>query len=91
MSQKIPCQCGNEVEVLEPRLELINQLTVSMIIWAHPEQTACDRCGMAFIPLIAGIPMEHMKCTFKQVPVESLPPGMPVKREQQSRIINPFK
>jgi hypothetical protein len=86
---KVKCDCGNEVELQDPRLELVNQLTVSMIVWAHPEQVVCDRCDTAFVPLIAGIPMEHMRTTYKQMPQAALPAGMPVKKEQ-SRIYNPF-
>lgn len=87
---KVKCDCGNEVELDEPRLELVNQLTISAIVWAHPEQTACDRCGMAFVPMFNGIPIDGMKCSYRQVSASELPSGMPVKKKEQSRIISPF-
>lgn len=83
--------CGNNVDLPDPRAELINQLTVSMIVWSHGEPILCPTCGMGFIGQIAGIPMEHLRCVYSAVPKEQLPDNVkPQRAAQQSRIISPF-
>lgn len=84
--QKIPCRnCpGVELEVADPRLELINQMSVSMIIWAHPDQVSCPQCGDMFIGHIPMIPLENIKMGFLQIGSDGI-----AKVVEKSRILIP--
>lgn len=89
--QKIPCKCGNYIDVPAARLELINQLSVSMIVWAHGEPTQCVACGNVIVGIIPNIPVEHIKLTFQEIPkgMGGLPADAKLQ-QQKSRIIDPF-
>ena len=89
--EQIPCNnCGGKIDVPSPRLELVNQYTVSMIVWAHGEPVACANCGAVVVGLIPEIPINHMKMSYTPLPPESMPKGMKVQQQQKSRIIIPF-
>jgi hypothetical protein len=83
-----PCPCGAKIPIPDPRLELVNQYTVSMVVWAHGEPIACDACGAMIIGVIPELPVGHIKMAYRALPPEAIQaPGVEKKR---SRIINPF-
>lgn len=50
-TQAMKCQnpaCAKEFSVLNPPAEVINSMTVSMVIWAHPDVQACPHCGTPY-------------------------------------------
>lgn len=89
MDNKVPCQCGSYIEVPAPRLELINQYSVSMICWAHGEPTACANCGAMVIGVIPELNPGGIKLSYMPLPSDSRPINVAVKKEP-SRIIKPY-
>lgn len=48
-----PVQCFNpackqQFTVVLPAAEIVNQVTVSMIVWAHPDVQTCPHCGTPY-------------------------------------------
>jgi hypothetical protein len=49
--QTIKCndpQCGQEFQVIIPQAGSVNNATLSMIYWPHPEPQLCPHCGRAY-------------------------------------------
>lgn len=47
--------CGKEFDVDMPQHEVINQMTVSMVVFAHPQLACCPHCGTAYRFEVAGL------------------------------------
>jgi rRNA maturation protein Nop10 len=87
---EIPCkECGGNIEVSAPRLELINQFSVSMIVWAHPDAPTCAKCGATVVGAIPEMNAENFKLVYMPLPAESRPANIGVAKPK-SNIILPF-
>ncbi len=42
-------QCDQSFVVMMPRAEVINTMSVSMVVWAHSDVQACPHCGHSFV------------------------------------------
>jgi hypothetical protein len=88
--QTMPCnKCGTPINLEAPRLELINQLTISAIVWAHPDVVTCQQCGLVYVGIMPELQYNAIKLSYVPMP-DGPPKGVAVKKEP-TRIINPFK
>jgi hypothetical protein len=85
MPQLVPCKCGTKISVPDPKIELINQLTVSMIVWAHSQAIQCPTCNTIYVGFLPPVTPGSVKMGY--TPLESPPPNL---IQEQPRIINPF-
>jgi hypothetical protein len=49
--QQIKCfntDCGKEFVVMLPHAEVINSMSVSLVIWTHPDVQSCPHCGVPY-------------------------------------------
>lgn len=69
-------QCQKEFEVILPQVEVIQTLTVSMILMQHPNTQNCPRCGMAYQMKIAKV--NNLETAW-----------LKVEQKRESRIITP--
>jgi hypothetical protein len=49
--QPVKClnrDCQKEFVVFAPDPEVINSMTVSMLVWSHPDVQACPHCGTPY-------------------------------------------
>lgn len=77
-SQEIECaQCKKTFTVTVPEPDFINAMSVSMIVWPHPDPQDCPFCGLSYVFGITGIQGAQQAW----IPVE--------KKKQQSRIVAP--
>jgi len=86
MPQEIPCKCGAKIAVPDPRVEIINNLTVSMIVWAHSTAAQCPTCQTVYVGFLPPVPPGLIKMGYTQL--DNPPPNSVVP--EKSRIINPF-
>jgi len=47
--------CGTEFLIEQPLFQIINEKLVSMLIFVHPYQAACPKCGTAYRFELAGL------------------------------------
>jgi len=70
--------CGKEFELEMPQHEVVNAMSVSMLIFAHPTMPCCPHCGTAYRFEIAGV--KQAVFGFKKFVLE---------KSEESRIIVP--
>jgi hypothetical protein len=49
--QQMKCinpQCGKEFVVFTPHPEVVNTMTLSMVVWVHPDVQPCPHCGTPY-------------------------------------------
>lgn len=74
---KLTCaRCMKEFEVIVPPVEVMQTLTVSIIMMQHPNTQDCPHCGMPYAMVISSI--ANIETTWK-----------PVEKKRESRIIAP--
>jgi hypothetical protein len=51
VQQTVKCfnqECGKEFLVMLPHAEVINSLSLSQVIWVHPDVQSCPHCGIPY-------------------------------------------
>lgn len=67
-------RCTKPFDTVTPQMELITGVTVTMMVWAHPEPQRCPHCNQAY--------------QMKVAKIEGLAIGLfPITTDNDSRII----
>ena len=90
-TSRIQCvQCGQELVVRQPSLEVLNGSTVSILSWAHSESQACPTCGLQYKCAIVGVGQvkvmwRPVKQPIGQSRITVPPPGFKLPKEGDGR------
>lgn len=81
MPNKLKCECGNQMEVSDPIIEIVNQLSLSAIVINHAAVTGkvCSACGKERFLAIQGFDVSAFKIVCLPVP----------PKPEESRIVTP--
>lgn len=73
MSQTVTCTCGKPMEVTDPIIEIVNQLSFSAIVVNHNAMKGltCLSCGLHHFVAIQGFDMRAVQLSVMPIPAEA--------------------
>lgn len=83
------CSCGTELDMTDPAFEVVNQVTVSMIVINHGmmQGKTCGNCGQGYFCAIQGFDLSTIKLALVPIPekeekklIEEAPVGFDPKK-----------
>ena len=62
-------KCHGKIIVRMPKMEVVNRLSFSEVIFSHERPSKCPSCGELYLPLLSGISEKlELKLVWKMMP-----------------------
>jgi hypothetical protein len=68
----IKCECGNDLHITDPIIEIVNQISFCALVLNHAamQGNVCSKCGKKYFMCIQGFNLAAIKLALLPVPEE---------------------